>query len=142
VAVPQGHPLLDEYDELVPMAALADLPMIDNDFSDTGCALIIRNACRAAGFSPRFVARTDDHHTALGFVAGRIGVTVLPGLAVPEGLPGVDSRELVSPAPRRRIVAFVRDASATTPSVCRALELLHEAAAQTGSRRAALTRTR
>lgn len=136
VACPKGHSLLSEYDGPVPMAALADLPMIDNDFSDTGCALIIRNACRAAGFTPRYVARSDDHHTALAFVAGRIGVTVLPALAVPEAMAGVDSRELVSPAPRRRIVAFVRDASATNPPVCRALELLQQTAARTAAQRA------
>jgi DNA-binding transcriptional LysR family regulator len=134
VVVPKGHPLLKEYDGPVPMAALADVPMIDNDFSDTGCALIIRNACRAAGFSPRYVARSDDHHTALAFVAGRIGVTVLPALAVPEGMSGIDSRELISPSPRRRVVAFVRDASVTNPPVCRAVELLQEAAARTAGR--------
>jgi DNA-binding transcriptional LysR family regulator len=139
VACPHGHPLLEQYDGPVPMAALADLPMIDSDFSDTGCALIIRNACRAAGFSPRYVARSDDHHTALAFVAGRIGVTLLPALAVPDDLPGVDSRELVSPAPRRRIVAYVRDASAASAPVCSALQLLQEAADQTAAQRARLT---
>ena len=136
VVAPRGHELLRDYRGPVPMAALADLPMIDNDFSDTGCAMIIRNACRAAGFTPRYVARSDDHHTALAFVAGRIGVTVLPELAVPDVMAGVDSRELVSPAPRRRVVAFVRDSSATNPPVCRAIELLQEAVAATVSRRA------
>lgn len=136
VVAPRGHDLLKEYDAQVPMSALADLPMIDNDFHDTGCALIISHACRAAGFSPRFVARSDDLHTALAFVAGRIGVTVLPELAVPESMTGVDSRELVSPTPRRRIVAFVRDAAAVAPPVKRALELLEEAVAETVRRRA------
>jgi DNA-binding transcriptional LysR family regulator len=134
VACPKGHPLLSEYAGPVPMSALADLPIIDNDFSDTGCALIIRNACRAAGFTPRYVARSDDHHTALAFVAGRIGVTILPALAIPDDLPGVDSRELFGPAPRRRIVAYVRDASAATAPVCRAVELLQDAAALTAAR--------
>jgi DNA-binding transcriptional LysR family regulator len=135
VVAPRGHELLREYVGPVPMAALADLPMIDNDFSDTGCALIIRDACRAAGFTPRFVARSDDHHTALAFVAGRIGVTLLPALAVPEGMAGIDCREVVSPAPRRRVVAFVRDSSATNPPVRRAIELLQEAVAKTVNRR-------
>ena len=139
VACPQDHPLLEQYDGPVPMAALADLPMIDSDFSDTGCALIIRNACRAAGFTPRYVARSDDHHTALAFVAGGLGVTLLPALAVPDQLPGVDSRELVSPAPRRRIVAYVRDASAASEPVGRALQLLHEAAECTAAQRARLS---
>jgi DNA-binding transcriptional LysR family regulator len=136
VAIPEGHELLEGYPGPVPMAALADVPMIDADFSDTGCAVIVRNACRAAGFSPRFVARSDDHHTALAFVAGRIGVTILPELAVDENLAGIVSRELVSPAPRRRVVASVRDSSASSPPVRRAVELLQEAVAETVARRA------
>lgn len=136
VALPEGHDLLDEYAGAVPMAALADVPMIDGDFSDTGCALIVRNACRAAGFAPRYVARSDDHHTALAFVAGRIGVTLLPELAVARDTPGIVTRELVNPAPRRRVVAFVRDSSALSPPVCRALELLQEAVAGTVAERA------
>jgi DNA-binding transcriptional LysR family regulator len=136
VAIPEGHELLTEYPGAVPMAALADVPMIDGDFSDTGCALIVRNACRAAGFSPRYVARSDDHHTALAFVAGRIGVTLLPELAVATNLPGIVTREVVSPAPRRRVVAFVRDSSAMSPPVCRAVDLLREAVAATVAERA------
>ena len=73
--------------------------MIDNDFSNTGCSLIISGACRAAGFIPRYVARSDDHHTALAFVASGIGITLLPALAVPEGMAGVESREVVNPTP-------------------------------------------
>ena len=141
-AMPQGHPLLATYDEQVPLAALADVAMIDNDFSNTGCSEIINGACRAAGFTPRYVARSDDHHTALAFVASGIGVTLLPALAVPEEMAGVESREVVNPTPRRRIVAYVRDSSALGRPTCRALELLQEAAAQTESRRAALTRYR
>lgn len=136
VVAPRGHDLLKKYAAQVPMSALADVPMIDNDFHDTGCALIISRACRAAGFSPHFVARSGDHHTALAFVAGRIGVTVLPELAVPESMTGIDSRELVGPTPRRRIAAYVRDAAASAPPVRRALELLEEAVAETVRRRA------
>jgi len=141
-AMPEGHPLLAEYPDQLPLAALAGVAMIDNDFSQTGCSVIIGGACRAAGFTPRFVARSDDHHTALAFVASGIGVTLLPALAVPEAMAGVESREVVNPTPQRRIVAFVRDSSATGAPTCRALELLQEAAARTESQRAALTRRR
>ena len=137
VAVPTGHELLERYDGPVPMAALAEVPMVDNDFHHTGCSRIISNACRAAGFTQRFVARSDDHHTALAFVAGGIGVTILPDLAVPEEMPGVESRPLVNPTPRRRIVAHVRDGAATAPPVAHAVELLQEAAMRTAARRSA-----
>jgi DNA-binding transcriptional LysR family regulator len=141
--MPEDHPLLGDYPDQLPLAALADHAMIDNDFSNTGCSLIINGACRAAGFTPRYVARSDDHHTALAFVASGIGITLLPALAVPEGKAGVESREVVNPTPRRRIVAFVRDSSAPNLPTRRALELLLEVAAATeASRRAVLTRSR
>jgi DNA-binding transcriptional LysR family regulator len=137
LVAPTGHALLEEYAGPVPLGALADVPIVDNDFHHTGCSLIIANACRAAGFTQRFVARSDDHHTALAFVAGGIGVTILPDLAVPEDMPGVESRALVNPTPRRRIVAHVRDGAAAASPVARAVELLREAAARTAARRAA-----
>jgi DNA-binding transcriptional LysR family regulator len=137
VVAPTGHELLERYDGPVPMAALAEVPMVDNDFHHTGCSRIIANACRAAGFTQRFAARSDDHHTALAFVAGGIGVTILPDLAVPDAMPGVESRPLVNPTPRRRIVVHVRDGAASAPPVGRAVELLQEAAAQSAGRRTA-----
>jgi DNA-binding transcriptional LysR family regulator len=137
VAAPRGHELLEEWDAQVPMGALAGQPLIDNDYHGNSCTRIIRNACRAAGFSPRYVARSEDHHTALAFVAAGVGVTILPSLAVPESMAGVDSRELVNPSPRRRIVVHVRDGAADTPPVLRTLELLDEAVAKLAERRVA-----
>jgi DNA-binding transcriptional LysR family regulator len=119
------------------MGALAGQALIDNDYHGNSCTRIIRNACRAAGFAPRYVARSEDHHTALAFVAAGVGATILPGLAVPESMAGVDSRELVNPSPRRRIVVHVRDGAADTPPVVRALELLEEAVAERAGRRVA-----
>jgi DNA-binding transcriptional LysR family regulator len=136
VAAPRGHELLREWDDQVPLGALAGQPLIDNDYHGNTCSLIIRNACRAAGFAPRYVARSEDHHTALAFVAAGVGVTILPGLAVPESMPGVDSRELVNPSPQRRIVVHVRDGAADLPPVVRALELLDQAVARHADRRA------
>jgi DNA-binding transcriptional LysR family regulator len=136
VVLPRGHELLTRYDDRVPMAALADQAMIDNDFHDNTCGRILAEACRAAGFSPRFVARSEDHHTALAFVAAGVGVTVLPELAIPEAMAGIDHRELDNPAPRRRIVAHIRDGAQSAPPVARALELLDDAVAATVARRA------
>jgi DNA-binding transcriptional LysR family regulator len=136
VVAPHGHELLAEWDRQVPMGALAGQPLIDNDYHGNTCSLIIRNACRAAGFTPRYVARSEDHHTALAFVAAGVGVTILPGLAVPESMAD-DSRKLINPSPRRRIVVHVRDGAADTPPVVRALALLDEAVASRAERRAA-----
>jgi DNA-binding transcriptional LysR family regulator len=136
VAAPRGHELLQEWDDHVPLGALAGQALIDNDYHGNSCTRIIANACRAAGFAPRYVARSEDHHTALAFVAAGVGVTILPGLAVPESMAGVDSRELVNPSPRRRIVVHVRDGAADAPPVVRALELLDEAVAERTARHA------
>ena len=135
VVVPRGHGLLSAYDGPVPMAALAEVGMIDNDFHDNTCGRILADACRAAGFTPRFVARSEDHHTALAFVAAGVGVTVLPELAVPGSMAGIDHRELDHPAPRRRIVAQIRDGAQSAPPVARAIDLLAEAVAETVQRR-------
>jgi DNA-binding transcriptional LysR family regulator len=135
VVAPRGHDLLTEYAARVPMAALEGLPMIDNDFHDNTCGRILAEACRAAGFTPRFVARSEDHHTALAFVAAGVGVTVLPELAVPEAMGGIDHRELDNPAPRRRIVAQIRDGAQSAPPVACAIDLIEEAVADTVRRR-------
>jgi DNA-binding transcriptional LysR family regulator len=137
VAAPRGHELLTEWDTQVPMAALAGQALIDNDYHGNSCTRIIRNACRAAGFAPRYVARSEDHHTALAFVQAGVGATILPGLAFPDSMPGVESRELVNPSPRRRIVVHVRDGAADAPPVVRALELLGGAVAKRAERRVA-----
>jgi DNA-binding transcriptional LysR family regulator len=137
VAAPRGHELLTEWDDRVPMAAQAGQALIDNDYHGNSCTRIIRNACRAAGFAPRYVARSEDHHTALAFVQAGVGATILPSLAFPDTMSGVESRELVNPSPRRRIVVHVRDGVADAPPVVRALELLGEAVAKRAERRAA-----
>lgn len=136
VVVPRGHELLATYGDRVPMSALAGQPMIDNDLHQNVCSRILAEACRSAGFSPRFVAKAEDHHTALAFVAAGVGVTVLPELAVPEAMAGIDHRELENPAPRRRIVAHIRDGVQSAPPVVRAIELIEEAVAHTVNRRA------
>jgi DNA-binding transcriptional LysR family regulator len=137
VAAPLGHELLTEWDTQVPMGALAGVALIDNDYHGNSCTRIIRNACRAAGFAPRYVARSEDHHTALAFVQAGVGATILPGLAFPDSMPGVESRGRGNPSPRRRIVAHVRDGAADAPPVVRALELLDEAVAKRAERRVA-----
>ena len=134
VVAPRGHELLEEWDTQVPMGALAGQALIDNDYHGNTCTQIIRNACRAAGFAPRYVARTEDHHTALAFVAAGVGATIIPSLAFPEAMAGVGIRELVNPSPRRRIVVHVRDGAADAPPVVRALELLDEAVAKRADR--------
>jgi DNA-binding transcriptional LysR family regulator len=44
---------------------------------------VLPTACRAAGFEPDIVFRTDDHMAVQGFVAAGLGLAVVPQLAVP-----------------------------------------------------------
>ena len=65
-------------------------------------------ACRAAGFEPRIVARSNDFRVVLALVAAGQGVALVPGLAV-DRLP--DGVCLARPAERRlarRVVGAVR----------------------------------
>ncbi|MEV1011900.1 LysR family transcriptional regulator [Streptomyces sp. NPDC049881] len=107
--VPAGHPLAGAGS--VALGELAAEPWIDHDIYDSPIGRIIAGACAEAGFTPRHVARLDDHHAALSLVAAGIGVTVLPRLAV-TGLPGgAVARPLTHPVTgrvRRRVVLHAR----------------------------------
>lgn len=127
----RDHPLVA--DASVPLSALSEHPWIDNDFHDNTCGRIITNACRAAGFTPRYIARSDDHHTAIAFVAAGIGITALPELALDDLPAHVCHRELTDPQPRRRIVALVRDGADGNPAARRALSMLERAGASLSS---------
>lgn len=126
VVMPPGHPLAT-YDQ-VPLAVLGEHALIDEDLGDSTCGLILRSCYRAAGFSPRYVARVTGHHAALAFVAAGIGVCVLPNLTVARAHGGVEVRPLVDPTPRRSIIALVRESVEATVPVARALAILREVA--------------
>lgn len=127
------------------LAGLREIGLVDldaeawirDDRAESMCTQIINRAAAAAGVTPNYVARSDDHHTAMAFVAAGVGVCVLPrlaGLAAPAGTVVLDVRE---PAPRRRIVALLRDSSETNPAAQRAIGLLLEAARGVDESRAA-----
>lgn len=72
---------------------------------------ITRDACARAGFRPDVGFTSDDYVAVQALVAARLGVSVLPGLAVGQPLPGIAVRTLASGAPVRRIsAARLRDA--------------------------------
>lgn len=120
--------------------ALADLEgaaWIRDDRVETMCTRIIGRAATAAGVTPNYVARSEDHATALAFVAAGVGVSVLPRLATLRAPVGTVTLELSDPAPRRRIVALLRDSSEGNPAAQRAITLLLEAARDVDESRAA-----
>ncbi|KXP12272.1 LysR family transcriptional regulator [Tsukamurella pulmonis] len=125
--VPEGHAFAGR--ELVDMAELEHERWIDNDVRRGACRQAVLDACAAAGFTPRFVVETTDYPSALRFVARGVGVTVLPRLGATELPPGTVAVDVCNPAPRRTIVAYVKDSECRNPVVRRAMHLLREAAA-------------
>jgi DNA-binding transcriptional LysR family regulator len=120
--VPRGHPLAGE--DQVALSDLRRETWVSNDFPRSVGHRLVVGACTAAGFRPRFTVQAQDHHTALGFVAAGVGVTVLPGLAA-RNLPATVVRlTLAPPAPVRHLAALLRDLGAPNPAADRAVALL------------------
>lgn len=129
LVAPEGHPLSEASD--VTLADLAGERLIAEGMQDSTCATILRNAFAAAGVTPRYVARSSDHHAALGLVHAGVGITLLPRLAMGQLGPGVVECALAGDAsPSRRIVAFVSEAAAPRKAVVRTVELFREVAAR------------
>ncbi|GAA3429138.1 LysR family transcriptional regulator [Streptosporangium sandarakinum] len=124
--LPADHPLADARE-----LAFRDLegePWVDHDIYDSPIGQIILTACRAAGFTPRYAARLDDHRAALRLVETGIGVTVMPRLAVAELPGGVVARPVVRPTVFRRIVVHARQDRRRGDLIARAVAQLRDSA--------------
>jgi DNA-binding transcriptional LysR family regulator len=124
VAVPAGHPAAGE---VIALEALAGERWLAG-YLDTACHRVVITACRAAGFEPHVVARSNDFRVVLALVAAGQGVALVPGLAV-DGTPGgvCLARPAGDPL-RRRVQAAVRSGSSRHPSVAALLAALDESA--------------
>lgn len=132
-ALPTDHPLAER--ATVQIADLAQEDWVDYDLHVSPTGRIIRHACQAAGFTPQFTARLDDHAAALSLVSAGLGITVLPRLTLADIPSGVAVRRLTRdesgdyvPAARRRIVAYVHQRSALDPAVTLTMDCLRECA--------------
>ena len=127
IAVPARHPAAGAK---VALSALADERWVAG-YVDTACHRVVVTACRAAGFEPRIVARSNDFRVVLALVAAGQGVALVPGLAV-DGPP--DGVCLARPAERRlgrRVLAAVRAGGGEHPAVAALLDALRDAARHT-----------
>src|SRR6187200_2064934 len=127
VAVPAAHPAAG--DEIA-LASLAGERWVAG-YLDTACHRVVVTACRAAGFEPRIVARSNDFRVVLALVAAGQGVALVPGLAVDVVPDGVC---LARPAGRRlgrRVLGAVRTGGGGHPGVAALLDALGEAAGHT-----------
>ncbi|MFD6443730.1 LysR family transcriptional regulator [Promicromonospora sp. NPDC060204] len=122
--------------DAAPAVSLRDLagePWIDYDIYDSPIGQIVLTACSAAGFTPRYAARLDDHRAALRLVLAGVGVTVLPLLAVTDLPDGLVARPVVRPTVARRIVVHARHDRRRAALIAHAVAQLQAAARETGA---------
>lgn len=123
--LPTGHPLAGK--KALDLADLADEPWIGSE-PPGPCLDPILNACAAAGFSPDFAAKSEDHATAQGLVAAGLGIALIPRLGLNTRHPDVAIRAVRRPEPVRTIYAAVRESTLTQPAVRILLDALKDAA--------------
>ncbi|MER8034107.1 LysR family transcriptional regulator [Streptomyces hydrogenans] len=121
VVLPAGHPLAAR--QVIDLGDLADQHWVGSE-PPGPCRAPIADACAAAGFSPRFVAKSEDYATAQGFVAAGLGVSLIPRLGLGARHPGVVVRPVRAPEPVRSIHAVVRESSLEQPALCALLKAL------------------
>lgn len=125
--VPADHPLAAR--PSVAAAELSSERWIDDQSGHTSCSIIRDSAWRAAGFTPRYIARAADSHAAITFVGAGVGITVLPRLAIGTPPDTVAVLEIDEPKPQRRIVMHVRDGGEANPAIACAVRTLRQVSA-------------
>jgi molybdate transport repressor ModE-like protein len=121
VALPKGHRLADA--STVDLAQLADEPWLCST-RPSSCSELVLVACRDAGFEPRVEFESDDYSVLQGFVAGGLGVTLLPDLALASLRPDVVVRPVEPVTPQRRVWAVIRSAGARSPAAEAMVQML------------------
>jgi DNA-binding transcriptional LysR family regulator len=125
VALPEGHRLARR--RRVKLSELAREQWIQGVYRGSTVA-VLPAACRAAGFEPRIVFRSDDHMAVEGFVAAGIGVAVVPELALATARRDIAIRQLEVEGDllTRRVGVAVTAGSYFPPAVAAMVEILAE----------------
>lgn len=118
----RDHPLARA--DVLQLSDLREDRWISNADLRSSQTRLVRDACEATGFRPRYPVQAQDHHTAIAFVAAGVGVTVLPGLATHVHPEAVVVLPITAPTPIRHISALSRERTAHPIAVERAVELL------------------
>ena len=123
--LPAEHPLAGR--RRLSLKDLADESWIVST-PNNGCRTITSATCRAAGFEPRVAFEADDTLASQALVAGNVGVTMMPRMALTGLHPGAVARAL-SDAPRRRVLAARMQGAFHSPASDAMLSILQDAAA-------------
>jgi DNA-binding transcriptional LysR family regulator len=137
--LPKGHRLAPK--RTVRLADLAGEPWVATESAAGPCLRIVLDATAAAGFTPAFVAESDDYTSAQGFVAAGLGIAVIPRLGLASRHPGTIVRPITAPQPTRSVCAAVREPAAGQPALSALLTALQQTAraAENGSRHGAFS---
>jgi molybdate transport repressor ModE-like protein len=130
VALPPGHPLASA--RKVDIGDLADEPWLCGALPSS-CRQQVIEVGRGAGFEPRISFESEDYEVIKSFVAGGLGVTILPELAGTH--PGIVLKDIKPKAPVRRVWAVTREREVRSPAVEAMLPVLREVASSYGSER-------
>jgi molybdate transport repressor ModE-like protein len=125
IALPDGHRLAAR--RRVRLADLGGEPWIQGVYRGSTVA-VLPAACRAAGFEPEIVFRSDDHMAVQGFVAAGLGVAVVPRLTVPTARPDVAIRplEIEGDLLTRHVGAAMPAGSYRAPAAAAMVDVLEE----------------
>ena len=121
VALPTGHPLAAA--KSVRLEDLADEDWLCGALPSS-CRDQVLGLGREAGFEPRISFHSDDYEVLKGFVAGGLGVTIMPELA--GGHRGVELRPVRGAKPIRRVFAVTREREVRSPAAEQMLGILRE----------------
>jgi DNA-binding transcriptional LysR family regulator len=125
VLLPAGHGLAER--RRLGLGDLADEAWIVST-PNNGCRTITSATCREAGFEPRVAFEADDTLAMQALVAGGVGVSLMPRMALTAVHPGAVARALRD-GPARRVLAARMSGGFHSPASDAMLAILQEAAA-------------
>lgn len=94
----------------------------------SACARHVVQRCLAAGFEPQVSFESDDYQTVQGLVAARVGVALIPELALSSVRQDIAIRALHPSPPLRRVTVAAPSGPRRTPAARAMIEILHEIA--------------
>lgn len=123
VALPGDHRLAGR--KRIRLRELADDPWVQGVHRGA-TAGVLPAACRAAGFEPRIVFRSDDHMAVQGSVAAGLGVAVMPTLTLPTARRDIMIRplEVEGNLLTREVGLVLRAQTYRAPAVAAMVEIL------------------
>jgi LysR family hydrogen peroxide-inducible transcriptional activator len=124
------HPLVRHYpsaDRAVPLQALAREAFVLTKPS-CGMSRVVADAFASAGIQPRVRLETGQVEAVCEMVRAGLGIGLMPAMAMHRDHPGITTRRIRKPAPRRTIALAAPAASSMSSAAAAFAELVRAAA--------------